>query len=248
MVAKTRSEDADRIRLINQLIDERLLRVVFQPIVDLDTHRVFSYEVLSRPRLEPFKSPLEMIEAAVQAGRIGELGRIVRSLAVDGCSEHPLFINIDPNEFAYGWLVRPDDPIFFHNESVYLEITESVPLSHFEQCHSVLAEARTKGVFLVIDDLGAGYSNLKYISDLEPEVVKLDRQLVSGLKVGSRGFRLVKSIVRLCEDMGAKVVAEGIETVEELGAVKDAGARYGQGYLLGKPGFPPPKPAWPEPS
>ncbi|MEZ4271750.1 MAG: EAL domain-containing protein, partial [Myxococcota bacterium] len=92
------------------------------------------------------------------------------------------------------------------------------------------------------------YSNLKYISDLEPEIVKIDRELIAGVRPGTRQYTLMCSIVRLCEDMGAKVVAEGIETIDEFKAVLDSGAHYGQGFLLARPGFPPPKVKWPIPS
>src|SRR5690606_19804384 len=142
--------------------------------------------------------------------------------------------------------VQPDDPIFRHSEDVYLEITETVPLSHFRLCRDMLNEVRGRGVHLVVDDLGAGYSNLKYIADLHPRVVKLDRGLVAGLTRGSRMFKLVSAIVRLCSELDSRVVAEGIETETELEAVIAAGARYGQGYLLARPAFPPPDLAWPE--
>ena len=99
---------------------------------------------------------------------------------------------------------------------------------------------------LVVDDLGAGYSNLKYIADLNPRVVKLDRDLIAGLTRDSRLFKLVSAIVRLCTELDAKVVAEGIETATELDAVVAAGARYGQGYLLARPAFPPPDITWPD--
>jgi EAL domain-containing protein (putative c-di-GMP-specific phosphodiesterase class I) len=115
-----------------------------------------------------------------------------------------------------------------------------VPLSHFEQCHGVLAEIRARGILLAVDDLGAGYSNLKYIEELNPQVVKLDRQLVAGVRRNSRQEKLVRSIIRLCHDMDAKVVAEGIETLDELAAARDAGADYCQGYLLARPSYPPP--------
>jgi EAL domain-containing protein (putative c-di-GMP-specific phosphodiesterase class I) len=84
-------------------------------------------------------------------------------------------VNVHPQELNEGWLIRPDDPIFLHDDDVYLEITESVPLTHFDLCLNVLREIRSRGgVHFVIDDLGAGYSNLKSIADLEPRVVKLD--------------------------------------------------------------------------
>ena len=108
-----------------------------------------------------------------------------------------------------------------------------------------MKDIRNRGAKLAVDDLGSGYSNLKYISDLRPDVVKLDRGLVGGLTKGTRLYRLVTAIVNLCVDMGAKVVAEGIETEGELRAVIGAGVHYGQGYLLARPASPPPEPVWP---
>ncbi len=99
--------------------------------------------------------------------------------------------------------------------------------------------------FLVVDDLGAGYSNLKIIADLEPKVVKLDRQLVQDLDKKPRQQKLVAFTVSLCNELGAAVVAEGIETRDELKAVVDSGAQYGQGYLLARPAFPMPAVNWP---
>jgi EAL domain-containing protein (putative c-di-GMP-specific phosphodiesterase class I) len=229
---------------VRDALADRLLYVAVQPIVDLHKRELFGYEALVRCTTPVFKNPPQLLETAIEEGVIGELGRALRAMAIKACPKAHLFLNIHPNEFDEGWLVRPDDPIFEHEKDVYLEITESVPLSHFQMCHSVLKEIRSKGVLLAVDDLGAGYSNLKYIADLAPEVVKLDRELVAGLTRKSRLHTLVTSIVRLCENLGAKVLAEGIETPEELHAVMDTGVRYAQGYLLARPGFPPPNVNW----
>jgi EAL domain-containing protein (putative c-di-GMP-specific phosphodiesterase class I) len=186
-----------------------------------------------------------MFEVAIQAGRVAELGRLHREQAVRRCAGYSLFLNIHPHEFDYGWLVRPDDPMFRHRWPVTLEITESVPLKYFTQCHSVLAEIRGKGISLAIDDLGAGFSNLKYISDLEPEIVKLDRELIAGLSQESRQFRLLGSIVALCHSMEAQVTAEGVETESELEAVVALDVDFAQGYVFGQPADPPPDLIWP---
>lgn len=216
------------------------LSVVFQPIVDFETGTTFAYEALVRSTSPDFQGPPSLFVDAIKAEVCGALGRVIRELAVAGCPGYPLFLNIHPNEFCEGWLVQPDDPIFSHEPGVFLEITESVPLSHFEFCTSVLEEIRSKGVYLAVDDLGAGYSNLKYISDLAPEIVKLDRALIANLNTDRRLRQLVSALVGLCEDLGAEVVGEGIETVEELVAVRAAGVRFGQGYVLARPGSPPP--------
>lgn len=216
------------------------LRVVYQPIVDLRAKKIFAYEALVRSTSPHFQGPPALFTEAIRSKYCGALGRAVRDLTVLHAPSFPLFVNIHPNEFDEGWLVQPDDPVFRHDYGVYLEITESVPLSHFSLCHSVLAEVRSRGVMLAVDDLGAGYSNLKYIADLAPEVVKLDRGLIVNLTRGTRQQRLVRSIVRMCEDLGTKVVAEGIETEEEARAVVETGAHFGQGFFFAKPSFPPP--------
>jgi len=238
--------DWERLSPVEQDIAAGRLAIHYQPIVDLKTRTLFAYEALARPTSGKFQGPLQLFEAAHERKCVGELGRCLRHIAVAGGPQVPLFINANPNEFDEGWLVRPDEPIFWHSDQVYLEITESVPLSHFALCHSVLREVRSKGIYLAVDDLGAGYSNLKYISDLAPEVVKLDRELIAGVAPGdNRQYRLLVALVRLCTEMGARVVGEGIETIDEFRAVQAAGVTYGQGYLLARPAFPPPEFVWP---
>jgi EAL domain-containing protein (putative c-di-GMP-specific phosphodiesterase class I) len=227
------------------VLDARELKVVYQPLVDLKTKKTFAYEALVRSQSTDFDSPMSLFAAAVQHACTGELGRIIREMAIQGCPSYPLFLNIHPAELNDKFVVQPNDPIFQHSEDVYLEITEGVPLSHFRLCQSILREVRGRGVYLVVDDLGAGYSNLKYIADLHPKIVKLDRDLIMGLTKDTRMFKLVSAIVVLCRELDAMVVAEGIETADELDAVIEAGARYGQGYLLAKPAYPPPEAKWP---
>lgn len=230
---------------IRDVIDAKDVWCAFQPIVDVRTQKIFAYESLARTKSPHFDGPMQLFAAAVAENATGELGRLLRQLSLEGCPGHPLFLNIHPAELNEKWVVQPDDPIFNHSEDVYLEITEAVPLSHFRLCNDMLREVRGRGVHLVVDDLGAGYSNLKYIADLYPRVVKLDRGLVAGLTRDSRLFKLVSAIVRLCSELDARVVAEGIETEAELDAVIAAGTRYVQGYLLARPAFPPPPITWP---
>lgn len=226
------------------LAGERLmtgLYVVFQPIVDVTRRKVFAFEALVRN--PSFPSPPVLFETALGVGRCGELGREIRRHAIAGASGYPLFLNVHPQEFGEQWIVRPDDPLLLHDDDVYLEITESVPLSHFALVNPIVRELRAKGAKVVVDDLGAGYSNLRYIADLEPHVVKLDRGLVAGCHKDKRQRTLIGSLVRLCGDLGAKVVAEGIELADELAACVDAGIHYAQGYFLAKPGVDLPQPS-----
>jgi hypothetical protein len=110
---------------------------------------------------------------------------------------------------------------------VYLEITESAAFTHYDLCMSVLKDVCARaGVHLVVDDYGAGHSNLARILDLNPKIVKLDGALIRGIDKDPRRQLMVRHMVALCTDLGAKVVAECIETVEELKAVR-TGLRAG---------------------
>jgi EAL domain-containing protein (putative c-di-GMP-specific phosphodiesterase class I) len=215
------------------------LTVVYQPIVDVKTGRTVAYEALARCLRPEFKNPAVLFQRASEQSYCGPLGRMLREIAVSQCPGVPLFVNIHPDELMHPLLVRADEPLFFHDADVFLEVTESVPLSHFEICMTVLNEMRTRGgIHLVVDDLGAGFSNLKRICDLDPRVVKLDRELVAGVDHSRRLQILMKNMVRLCNDLGARVVAEGVETMEELDASRDAGVHLAQGFYLARPSFP----------
>jgi EAL domain-containing protein (putative c-di-GMP-specific phosphodiesterase class I) len=231
---------------IRRVLDKEEVYVAYQPIVDLQARRIFAYEALARPRAPEFTNPLQLFAAAVEHAVTGELGQLLRRMSIEGCPDFPLFINIHPSELNEHRIIQPSDPLYQHDREVYLEITEGVPLSHFHLCQTILSEVRGRGIHLVVDDLGAGYSNLKYIADLHPKVVKLDRDLIAGLTKDTRLFKLVSAVVEMCTQLDALVVAEGIETVAELDAVMAAGAHFGQGYLLARPAFPPPDIVWPD--
>lgn len=216
-----------------------------QPIVDLATGRAFAHEALVRCGHPECGSPRQLFDAALLQGCAGALGRAVRNAAIRTHPDQTLFLNVHPHELREGWLLEPEEPIYRHAPGVYLEITESVPLTQLAESREVLRRIRERGVHIVIDDLGAGYSNLRYIADFNPSLVKLDRTLVRGLDRSSRMFRLVAAIVVMADSLDAEVVAEGIETEEELLAVRDAGVQFGQGYLLARPAFPAPEVYWP---
>lgn len=221
------------------------LSCVYQPIVDLATGRPFAYEVLARCRHPGLTNPEVLFQRASSERFCGLLGRTLRTIGSSRCRGVPLFLNVHPAELGDRFVIQLDDPMYAHDDDVYVEITESVPFSHYELCSSMLREMRERGgVHLVVDDLGAGYSNLKRIADLEPAIVKLDRQLISAIDRNKRQRMLVQAVVSMCVDLGARVVAEGLETWDEVRAVRDCGCHFGQGYALGRPGPTPAAPIW----
>lgn len=220
--------------------------VVFQPIVEIATGSTFAYEALVRCRVPEYAAPPVLLEHAVAEGACGKLGRMIRDVAFGTCGDIALFVNLHPDELTARWLVRPDDPLGFHSRPVYLEITESAMLSHFELCRDVVTElSQRTGARLVVDDFGAGYSNLERIVELEPSVVKLDLALTRDIHLKSRKQVVVRHLVNLCTELRASVVAEGVETLDELKCVRDLGVTYAQGYLLARPASPPPVASWP---
>ncbi|MDP3274744.1 MAG: EAL domain-containing protein [Deltaproteobacteria bacterium] len=229
----------DSMAALADIIAPSDLSMVFQPICDMHTLEIFAYEALLRCRRPEFSPPPVLFERAMRDHCVGRLGRLIREVAVPLIENIPLFLNVHPKELEERWLVQPDDPMYFHDSTIFLEITESVPMTHFMLCRDVLRSIRSMGsVELVVDDLGAGYSNFGRIAELEPSVVKLDMGLIRGVENTKRTQTLITSLVRLCMDLGARVVAEGIETADSFLALRDCGVHLGQGYYLARPQFP----------
>jgi EAL domain-containing protein (putative c-di-GMP-specific phosphodiesterase class I) len=208
--------------------------IAYQPIFDLATGHRFAEEALLRP-LDGFDGPIEMLDAAVSESSIGELGRQIRTIAVRGCPDTPLFLNAHPHELDEPWLVQPDDPIFSHPHEVFLEVTEGSPLRHRKVSRDAVRELARRGINIVVDDFGAGYSNLRYLADLEPKLVKLDREMLVDIEYSWRVIAMIRGLVRTCEDLGARVVAEGVETGVQLDRLRETGVHYVQGFFLGRP-------------
>jgi EAL domain-containing protein (putative c-di-GMP-specific phosphodiesterase class I) len=220
--------------------------VVFQPIVDMATGALFAHEALVRCKRPEYTPPPVLFEHAVKEGACGRLGRIIRDVAFSTCGDIALFVNLHPEELTSRWLVRADDPIGFHHRPVYLEITESATFNYFDLCQSALKElCERTGALLVVDDFGAGYSNLERLSQLEPAIVKLDLALIRDIHRHPRKQIVTRHMVSLCRDLKARVVAEGVETLDELKCIRDLGVDFAQGYLLARPAAPPPVHVWP---
>lgn len=222
------------------------INVVFQPIVSMTDGSTFAWETLVRCKRPGLESPVELFRRAEVGQSCGRLGRLIREVAFQRGVGRRLFVNVHPAELASRWLVMPDDPLNFHDAEVFIEVTESATFEHFDLCWNALHEVRQRSaVRFVVDDFGAGHSNLRRVLDLEPVVVKLDISLIQGIDRSPRQFTLVQSLVTLFGGLGASLVAEGIETLAELRKVREAGVHYGQGYFLARPDWPAPEVRWP---
>jgi EAL domain-containing protein (putative c-di-GMP-specific phosphodiesterase class I) len=149
-----------------------------------------------------------------------------------------LFVNLHPQDLLDPTLYLPDSPFSAIARRVVLEVTERVSLDRISEVMSRIADLRALGFQIALDDLGAGYAGLTSFTLLEPEFVKLDMSLVRDVHQSPTKQKVIRSMVHLCRDTGKKIIAEGVETLEERSALIDLGCEYLQGYLFAKPGRP----------
>ena len=214
---------------------------VFQPVVRLVDGRVIGYEALARfPKAPVDRSPSEWFAMADAVGLRVDLEMACWS-AVARVGAPPddalLFVNTSPVTLVDRRLevLRPTLP-----ERLVLELTEQDAVHDYELLRSRLQSWSNDGVRLAIDDTGAGYSSLQHVLQLAPEFLKLDRSLIEGVDRDRSRRALVWSLVAFAREVGATVIAEGVERQEELAVLREAGVHLAQGWLLGRPG-----PPWP---
>jgi EAL domain-containing protein (putative c-di-GMP-specific phosphodiesterase class I) len=212
---------------VGSAIENGQVYVDLQPVVELATGRIHGYEALARCKLEGLAAPLQMFATAIEQGVLGHLGRELRRLSVKAANGATLFLNVHPIDLDSQDLVGVDDPISKHQGKLVLEVPG--------YSMSNLDTLRARGIEIALDAFGAGCSSFGYIAQLDPEIVKIDRELIAGVKLHSRQHKLLTSLAALCMAQGATVVAEGIETRDELMAVMAAGIPLAQGYFLGRP-------------
>jgi len=222
------------------------LWLAFQPIVSWSEKSVIAYEALVRNEEPTLRAPPDLFEAAERLGRLRELGRIIRDRVAKTLVDNPtvdteVFVNVHALELDDDSLMAPSSPLSAFAKRVVLEITERAPLEKIKDANARVACLRQMGYRIAVDDLGAGYAGLTSFAHLEPEVVKVYMSLIRGLDQSPTKQKLLRSIVGLCRDLEIKMIAEGIETIEERDTLVRLGGDLCQGYLFARPGraFPP---------
>ncbi len=243
----------DRLRLHDDLaraLKEDHFELVYQPIIDLKTGRVAQAEALLRfnhPQLGPL-SPDAFLPVAEELGLSVEIGDLVlRKACADIFDLRQKFgpgfrisINNSPTELAarasgegLDWVtyIRENTP---DDASVSVEITESALLDSSDQIRSTLSALRKSGVTVALDDFGAGYSSLTYFLENEFDFLKMDKAFVRGVPNDIRASGLCQAILNLAQHLGSKVIAEGIETSDQLAFFKSRNCAYAQGYFFSR--------------
>jgi len=215
---------------------------VYQPIVDVEQWSVYAYEALCRPTDREFVDVKDLLRTAVRSGRVCDLGRILRKLALRPLPyldrEIKLFINIHPQDLNDPQLFEIEPEIKEFASRIVFEVTETQEIEDFGRTRDQIHQLRSHGFKIALDDLGSGYSGLNSLASLEPNYVKLDMELIRGIKTNSRAARLIEHIIEYCEDEQLATIAEGIETEDELDVVVKLGLKYVQGFLTGRPSPP----------
>ena len=255
--ASLREQIADQLHLegdLRRAIERDQLTLAYQPIYDLGTGKISSFEALARwdhPERGPI-GPDVFIPIAEEAGLISALTERVLSRACAqlrlwnhwagagmGGSKLRMHVNISGTDLCSRTLVSHVTTTLLTNHlepsQLVLEITESTLMERLDSALETMTRLRDIGVGLSVDDFGTGYSSLSYLSTLPITSLKIDRSFVQRLHDGSKNREIVKAIVTLGRSLGKTVIAEGIETSAQLAELRELGSDYGQGYLLARP-------------
>ena len=233
---------------LNAIIQEKQIRTVFQPVISIRDGTVLGWEALSRITCaSEFSNPEELFRAAEEYSRLWDLELLCRTKALESAYKFmippyrkKLFLNVNPNimhdetfkkgftkEFLRQYKIAPQHVIF--------EITERNVVKDMLGFRSTISHYKSQDFKIAIDDAGAGYSGLNLISEVNPNYTKLDIKLIRDIDSDHMKKALVKGMVEFSNASNVKLIAEGIETHEELETLINLGVQYGQGYFIQRP-------------
>jgi EAL domain-containing protein (putative c-di-GMP-specific phosphodiesterase class I) len=219
------------------VLDGDGLQVVFQPIVRLTDRAVVGYEGLSRFDGRPTRSPDRWFEEAAEVGLLVSLELAAVRAAMERLHALPgdayFSINLSPATAASS--AFEETLTVMAASRIVLEITEHAVVEDYGALNASLRKFRDLGVRLAIDDAGAGFASLRHILLLRPDVIKLDISLTRDIDKDDSRRSLARALISFATDVGADIVAEGIETGPELEALLDLGVLFGQGFYTGRP-------------
>ncbi len=241
-------EERNSLSILRETIEGRGLRTFLQPLVDFQKGSIHGYEMLSRG-IFPLESPANLFETARRWSLHRQLDKACCLQALNtlktlhfgkNSEEKRFFLNINPSSFcdvSFRQLLLPENlekyGLFPHQ--LVLELTEGERAEEGGDIYRALGEFRRMGYGIALDDLGAGYSGIRTISLCVPEYIKLDISLIRGIHKNPYGQKVLSGIREMASHVGSRIIAEGVETREELETLASLGLRYAQGYFFEKP-------------
>ena len=241
----SRSEARKRRNRILDLVLDRQVTSVYEPIVTVESKTVFGYEALARgPQGSDLHSPLVMFGLAEEEDLVFELDCLCRTSGLKGAVGLPegtkLFLNIrpttihDPN-FRAERLIQTLRECELSPTDVVFEVSEQESIANFEAFKEVRDYYRDLGFQFALDDTGAGHAGLEALVEISPDFIKVDRSFVSGIDQDPVRKTMLGALQTVSEKTNSRLIAEGLDTLEELETLGELGIEFGQGWLFGKP-------------
>lgn len=228
-----------------KILNEGQIFAVYQPIVSLKDGETFGYEALSRIKIPKCDLNIgELFHIASNHNCLWELEKLCRMKALENSVSKPLgtklFINVDANiinepEMRRGFTYQKLNEYGLNSEDIIFEITERSGVNEIDTFKASVSHYQSQNFKIAIDDFGSAYSGLNRVCSVSPDFIKLDIDLVRNINKDKRKKSMVAAMIGHCKEYGIKVIAEGIETEEELVALVELKVDYGQGYFIGYP-------------
>lgn len=230
---------------LSNLLKNEQITSLFQPIVQIKTQQVFGYESLSRgPSDSPLHAALILFDTAERCQLTEKLEELCLRVAAKNWQMHSLdsylFVNMSPamlmsSSFRSARLMNLIKKYQLNPKKIVIEISERFPALQLLELKSAIAWLKKQGFLIAIDDLGTGYSGLKLWSDLQPDLVKIDRHFIRDIQDDLIKLEFVRSLVSLSKRLGCHLIAEGVENQAELNVVMELGIELIQGFIVGRP-------------
>jgi EAL domain-containing protein (putative c-di-GMP-specific phosphodiesterase class I) len=240
MKVQEEAASAEERRMLEECLAGDDVQIALQPILHAPDDCIYAYEALLRSSHPVLNGPMPVLRAAEQHGMLSRVAEVV----VDRCHawmkrlpDHVrLFMNLHPDELADpAGVTKRLTPLAPWAHRIVLEITERSKLQGLDQWETSVEAVTALGFSVAVDDLGAGYSSLSVLAELQPSYIKVDMSIVRGVDHEPQKRRLVELLCRFAEATDALLVAEGVETEEEAETLRAIGAHLLQGYLFGRP-------------
>lgn len=233
-----RRERKRRELRIQQVCEPDQMKSVFQPIVDLKTGEIEMYEALTRFNPVHGMNPQQWFEEASDLGmcamiEAAALARTAEAIENFGRDDIVVSVNVSPVTLLDHGMT--EYLLAFAPDRTVVELTEHARIIDYDEVKAVAEKLHDGGARLAIDDAGAGFASLRHILDLAPDLIKLDISLVRAIDTDSARHALAAGLTVFAKEIGAQIVAEGIETREEFDTLCELGVDYGQGYYLARP-------------
>jgi EAL domain-containing protein (putative c-di-GMP-specific phosphodiesterase class I)/GGDEF domain-containing protein len=228
-----------------RIIQDSEVHTLFHPIVDLRGGEILGYEALSRgPQGSIFETPVSMFAMSGRVGQTAALDRLCRTVALESCEgiagAGKLFLNVSPEslsdpEWRNGQIIELLEAASLSPEDMVLELPEPGADHNQKEVIAAIAALRSRGFGIALDNVGSGYSSLATLERLCPDYLKVDTSLIRDVNRHLIKQEALASLVQIANRLGSSVIAEGIESAEEVTALIDAGVRFGQGFHFARP-------------